>query len=166
MDKKSMYKVICILIGTCLLCSVLHGQVDSFNRTSLNSLNAFAQERVFVHTDKPYYLTGETLWFKAYCTEYGTKNLSSLSSVLYVELFNQENQSMAQLKVSLNSGTASGQIFISSSWSTGSYSLRAYTAWMRNSDEANFYHQPILLVNPLSVLSPGTYTHDSVKSIP
>ena len=165
MNKKLTYKVVNTLIVLCLLHSVLIGQVASSNQSSSKPVDAFAQEAVFVHTDKPYYLTGETLWFKAYCTDYVTGSLSPLSAVVYVELFDQENQPVAQLKVPLNSGTASGQIFISSSWSTGNYLLRAYTAWMRNSDEANFYHQPVALINPLSVLSPSNYRHDSIAAI-
>ncbi len=110
------------------------------------------QEMVFVHTDKPYYLTGETLWFKAYCTKLKGGQLTELSSVLYIELFNSENQPVAQVKTSLKSGIGHGQMLLSTRLATGSYVLRAYTAWMRNSSQEYFYQQRIMVINPLTEL--------------
>ena len=141
----------------------LFGQANQDN-SSTNSLDHLPRERVFLHTDKPYYLTGETLWFKAYCVETDNGTPTYLSSVLYVELLDKDQKPVAQLKSSLSSGTATGQLLMSPNWSTGTYILRAYTAWMRNGNEADFYHQPISIVNPLSVLSPEMYSDDSIST--
>lgn len=106
-------------------------------------------ETVFVYTDKPYYLTGETLWFSAYCMRPSTGKFSQLSRVLYLELFNHESQAVVQLKVLIQSGISEGQILLPTSMSTGVYLLRAYTAWMRNGEHHNFYKQTIRILNPL-----------------
>src|ERR1700761_4803553 len=47
-------------------------------------------EKVFLHFDKPYYSTGDTIWFKGYLMNEGL-NYSPLSSRLYVELLNDSN---------------------------------------------------------------------------
>jgi len=123
------------------------------------------QEKVFVHTDKPYYLTGETLWFQAYCTNLSNGQLTELSSVLYVELINSNNQPVMQLKTSLKSGIGNGQMLLSSQLSTGSYVLRAYTAWMRNSHQKFFYRQEITVINPLNALPANTNGEDTVVKL-
>ncbi len=130
----------------------------------LHDLRSY-QETVFVHTDKPYYLTGETLWFKAYCTDLRGGQLTELSSVLYVELFNSNNQPVIQVKTSLKSGIGNGQMLLSSQLSTGSYVLRAYTAWMRNSSQKYFYQQRITVVNPLNAFPKNSYGEDSVFNL-
>lgn len=117
-------------------------------------------EKVFVHTDKPYYLTGETLWFQAYCTNLSNGHLTELSSVLYVELLNSDNQPVMQVKTSLKSGIGHGQILLSTKLATGSYVLRAYTAWMRNHHQKYFYQQRIMVFNPLNAFPENSYTRE------
>jgi len=144
------YLLIIWMIPDCLLA-----------QNHLHDLGSY-QEKVLVHTDKPYYLTGETLWFKAYCTDLKRGQLTELSTVLYVELFNSNNQPVMQVKTSLKSGIGNGQLLLSSQLSTGSYVLRAYTAWMRNSSEKYFYQQGITVVNPLNAFPANSYGEDSV----
>ena len=163
LNKKLLNKLAGVIMVWGMPSMITMGQVPQTFQAAELSLGSF--ESVFVHTDKPYYLTGETLWFKAYCTNNNGK-LSSLSSVLYLELFNQVNEPVAQIKVPLQSGTANGQILLSSSWGTGNYILRAYTAWMRNQEVTNFYHQSITIVNPLSLLSSNMHTEDSTELTP
>lgn len=146
-------------VAVCFLSGSLSGQSNQDNL----SISSLPKESVFIHTDKPYYLTGETLWFTGYCMEEVKGVPTYLSSVLYVELLDKDQIPIAQLKCSLSSGVATGQILISPTWSTGNYILRAYTAWMRNGDEAQFYHQSITIVNPLTVLSPEMLRNDSTS---
>jgi hypothetical protein len=100
-------------------------------------------EKVYLHTDKPYYYLGETIWFKAYMN-YSTPNASnSLSKVLYVELINEKKEIVKRKILSLDSMGVAGDIQIPTYSISGSYMLRAYTQYMRNFGEPCFFHKPI-----------------------
>lgn len=113
-----------------------------------------AQEQVFLDTDKNFYLTGETIWYKAYCINALQRTPSTLSAVLYVELLDTKGMAILQEKVLLENGQGRGHLFISSEMKSGDYVLRAYTAWMKNFDPQLFFNQTITFLNPFS--SPGS----------
>ncbi len=62
------------------------------------------QERVFLHTDKTIYITGEILWFKAYITDAANNSFSLLSKICYVEILSNDNKPLLQGKISIDSG--------------------------------------------------------------
>lgn len=104
-------------------------------------------EQVRLQTDKPYYVSGEYLWFSAQIFGLeGTR--STLSKVLYLELVNPEGQVISRQKLPVAQGLADGRLFLSPEWSSGTYYLLAYTAWMRNQPADVLSPYPILLINP------------------
>lgn len=109
--------------------------------------SAGVQEAVFLHTDKSFYLTGETLWFKAYVVDAATRQPSLLSRVVYVELLDGQERPALQAMVSVDSGDGSGSFLLPPSLSSGMYLIRAYTAWMKNFDAAYFFTAPLQVVN-------------------
>jgi hypothetical protein len=101
------------------------------------------QEKVFLHLDKPYYVAGDTLWFKAYLQDAATHKIDSASRVLYVDLLNLEtNKLIRHLSIPVL-GTGTGAITLSDTLTQGNYALRAYTNYMRNFSEEFFFHQKI-----------------------
>ena len=44
-----------------------------------------AQERVYVSTDKEFYLAGESIWCSVFCVDESTGKYSQFSSVAYLE---------------------------------------------------------------------------------
>lgn len=101
------------------------------------------QEKVFLHLDKPYYVAGDTLWFKAYLQDAATHKIDSASRVLYVDLLNLEtNKLIRHLSIPVL-GTGTGAITLSDTLAQGNYALRAYTNYMRNFSEEFFFHQKI-----------------------
>ncbi|MDN5200411.1 hypothetical protein QQ008_03540 [Fulvivirgaceae bacterium BMA10] len=110
------------------------------------------QEKVFIHTDKPFYFTGETIWFKAYCLDATYHTLNPMSKVLYIELLSNNNLPVEQEKVKLESGTGSGQFFINADLSSGTYKIRAYTLWMKNHDHDFFFEKTLTIINPFRSL--------------
>ncbi|MBC7565563.1 MAG: hypothetical protein H7223_01190, partial [Pedobacter sp.] len=44
------------------------------------------QEKVYLQTDKPHYVVGDTIWFKAYVTIGSKHQLSAMSGALFVDL--------------------------------------------------------------------------------
>ncbi len=97
------------------------------------------QEKIYLHTDKPYYAIGDEIWFKAYLLN--AKNLmpSSKSNIMIVELINADDKLYKRIKIPLVAGTGWGNFTLADSLKEGDYRIRAYTNWMRNFDEDFFY---------------------------
>lgn len=109
------------------------------------------QEKVYLHTDRPYYLVGDTIWFKAYVTLGAKHQLSMLSGAVYVDLINEKDSTSASLKLPLSAGMANGEFVLAdSSMNDGNYRIRAYTQWMRNAGPEYFYDKVIKVGNSIS----------------
>lgn len=101
------------------------------------------QEKVFLHTDKPYYYGGEAIWFKGYMNYIVPEMRDSLSGILYVELINPQRKIIAERLLKIDSGFVHGDFFLSDTLSSGTYFLRAYTNWMRNYGASQIFTKPI-----------------------
>ena len=105
-------------------------------------------EKVYVHTDKPYYYPGEPIWFKGYINYKEPAWRDSLSKVMYVELINPDKKITLTKILKIDSGFFSNDFILSDSLKAGNYYLRAYTNLNRNfGDSALFLKQiPILSI--------------------
>ncbi|WP_192821902.1 hypothetical protein [Rufibacter sp. LB8] len=125
-------------------------------------------EKLFVHTDRNYYLAGETLWFKIYQVDGITHQPFSLSKVACVEVLDSENVPVVQAKVAMDQG-GGGSLALPSSMAAGKYVLRAYTNWMKNFDAAYFFEKSITVVNtfkPLAQKEPEVSVDYMVRFFP
>ncbi len=70
------------------------------------------REKVFVHTDKPYYHPGEPLWFSAFMN-YGDRIvMDSMSRVLYVELIAPNRKIINNRTALIEDGAAHGDFIL------------------------------------------------------
>lgn len=139
------------LIRPCLLfaiTSILLG--SSTNEPIQNILTGYKkyleelpQEKIFIHCDRPYYLAGETIWLKAYLSGGAYHEPSPFSHTIYIELLNQDGNSVLEAKFLANEGSANGQLNIPDSLPSGNYMLRSYTNWMKNFPTDYFFHKEI-----------------------
>lgn len=127
-----------ILLG-CLLCIAS----NSFSQSSYSG-----QEKIYVHTDREIYVSGENIWFSVYCLDAQSDIPSPTSAIAYIELLDQEGEPVIQQKVGLKHGLGKGQLSLEPEISTGHYTLRAYTLWMRNFDAELWYEAAIYVLNP------------------
>lgn len=97
------------------------------------------QEKVYLHTDKPYYFVGDTIWLKAYLVNAITHFSSNGSQYVYVELINRKNKVCQRIKVRWNKDILAGYMPLPSSIKEGNYYLRAYTRWMQNEAPDYFF---------------------------
>ena len=96
-------------------------------------------EKVYVHTDKPYYYPGERIWFKAYLNYYFQSVRDSLSTTLYVELIDPAKRVIMEKILALDSGFVSNDFILPDSIGEGTYYLRAYTQLQRNFGDENLF---------------------------
>lgn len=122
---------------------------------SVLSLKAFAQmphfleklvenpnEIVTVTGLKNYYLAGEKLSIGAIVKEADTKKETQISIPLYVDFIDLANGKLIKrFTLKLDNAHASLSFSLPSDLATGHYQIRAYTNWMRNFSEEDFFKQ-------------------------
>ena len=80
--------------------------VDSLVKVMNN--NIVAVENVYVETDRPDYLAGDTIWFSAFVLDNLHMDSTSLSKILYVDLINADNKLEKHLKLIIKNGRSRG----------------------------------------------------------
>lgn len=106
----------------------------------------YSPEKVYVHHDKPYYAPGQQIWFKSYVVDAASLKPTNKSQVLYVDLVDEENKPVQQLKLSLDNGKANGDIILPDNLNEGVYRIIAYTQYMRNFGENTFFNKELKIL--------------------
>jgi len=145
-------KQISFLLNALLFCLAARPQAAApemltaqFNQYQLHTL----QEKIFVHTDRTFYLAGEIIWFKVYNVDESFHKPSGISKVAYVEIISEDQKAVMQAKIALQEGAGNGSLIIPSSLASGNYKLRSYTSRMKNFNADYFYEQPLTIINTL-----------------
>jgi TonB-dependent SusC/RagA subfamily outer membrane receptor len=99
------------------------------------------QEKVYLHFDKPYYMAGETMWFKGYLFDGTTHKIDSVSRVMYVDLIDETQGKIIASRILNCDGSTHGDIALPDSLEEGVYQIRAYTNYMKNYSDEFFFHQ-------------------------
>lgn len=105
------------------------------------------KEKLFVNTDKNFYVTGEILWLKIYDVDASTHKPLDVSKVAYVEIFDSSHSHLLQAKIALNNAEGNGSFYLPASLASGNYKLRAYTNWMKNFGAETFFEKNITIIN-------------------
>jgi hypothetical protein len=125
-------------------------KLDSICHLMADSL---PQEKVYLQLDRDKYMSGDTIWFKAYLTAGGFP--ADFSTGLHVELFDPAGSLIQQKYYPVLKGKISlGDLELKNALSRGLYTIRAYTSYMSNFDEGLFYHYTFL-VYPLTPVQPA-----------
>ncbi|MCF0065703.1 TonB-dependent receptor plug domain-containing protein [Dyadobacter chenwenxiniae] len=133
----------------------------------LDYRRVFPQEKAYLHLDKPYFTTGDTLWFKSYLVEGSLHLADSASNLLYVDLIEQRTgKNVALRRVQLSGGIGHGEIVLADSIVKGAYTIRAYTNWMRNFSEDYFFQKDIYLFDPENIAEPAASAAIDLKFFP
>jgi len=137
----------------CALISLTAIGQDPFLEKTSTSLAQYEslqqQEKIYLQTDKSFYIAGEICWFKSYLVDAAQHRPFSLSKVAYVELLNRDSKPVLQGKISMQQGVGNGSFFLPLFLGSGSYKIRAYTNWMKNSGPEYFFEKNITVVNPM-----------------
>lgn len=103
--------------------------------------NKLPAERVYMQFDKPSYVLGDTMWFKAYIFNASFLNPSAQSGILHIDVFDEDSKIVQQFMLPVAAGTSWGNLALTNpAFNQGAYTLRAYTNWMRNAGDDNFFY--------------------------
>ena len=155
----NILKALAAILLFCSRIQCVAGQVDSAAIKTINMesvRNSVFDEKVILTTDREIYLCGENIYFTAFTCESNWFLPVSFSSILYIELYNQDYQVISKGKFNINKGKSSGKLTIPRTLSTNYYYLRAYTNYMKNFGERQFYLQKVRVINPFFGYSPDT----------
>jgi hypothetical protein len=89
-------------------------------------------EKVYVQTDRSYYLPGDTIWMKALVKYSNPVFKDSLSKVLHIDLYSANKIMITKALLQIKNGECANGIVIPTKLPTGDYYLLAYTKWMLN----------------------------------
>jgi hypothetical protein len=122
-------------------------------------IKSVPREEIYIHSDRKEYISGEDIWFNIYLIDRQTFKPSLNSKIAYFELLNSENRPVLQKRILLEGGFGPGQILLPDTLSTGSYTIRAYTNWMKNFLPLNCFMQEIKVYNAFSTKTVKRKTH-------
>ncbi len=105
-------------------------------------------EKVFVHTDRDSYMSGDTLWLRAYRVHAGTHSPMLYSGLVYVDIFNADNKHIAKIQLPRNGQCFRGTYKLPKEMVPGYYTLTAYTYWMQNFPSEFYFSKRIYIHNP------------------
>jgi hypothetical protein len=148
---------VCLLLG--LVAFRLPADDGLFQRIAKSLFTFYGTslpEKAYLHLDRPFYASGETIWFKAYVVEADSHRPDTLSKVLYVDVLSPRQRLVAQRTLRLKAGLAHGDIALPDTLPTGTYQLRAYTSWMRNAGAAFFFSRPLAIVSAVGLRAVAT----------
>nr|WP_319397579.1 MG2 domain-containing protein [uncultured Carboxylicivirga sp.] len=141
------YLVLCFLFTISFYANSQNWQIDILKKLALYQ-KVNHQEKIFIQTDRPVYLPGETIWFNAFVMNAVSQQLNNTEVVLHVELLKPDRTIYAKEMFKINEGIASGQLDVKPNAPVGTYYLVAYTNWMRNSG-SEFYFSKEIIINDI-----------------
>ena len=117
----------------------------------LTKLQTYAQtypyEKVYLHTDRDTYLAGETVWLKSYLFYGENRHADSTSGSVMVDLISPNGRRiLLDTRLRSAKGYGDGYLTLPDTLRAGRYTLRAYTGWMRNFEEAWYFNKAISVV--------------------
>ncbi|MRR21411.1 hypothetical protein EG830_00320 [bacterium] len=122
---------------------------DSLVSRIIEQIVLFPQEKIHLQTDKPVYIAGETIWFRAFLAD-AVIHAPLVNRYVYAELINPLDSIVERIRVRAENGAFSGYFLLDQALPEGDYTLCAYTENMLNPGAGYFYRKKIRVEGPLS----------------
>lgn len=156
--QKRIYKLIASL--WLLIIAHSHLQAQQIEEILTTTETKYMQEKVYLHTDKSTYNSGETVWFKAYLQ---ADNLpGAISKTLYAELINDKGLVLQRKMMPILLSGAAADFILPDSMPDTRLFIRAYTSWMLNFDSSLLCVKPIHIIPakvlPKKVATPSSFS--------
>jgi len=122
------------------------GQLIAQNiNTYFESQQTAPFQKLYLHTDREFYFTGDTLWFSCYLLE-GQTHIPILGDQnLHVDLIDSSGKLVISEMYPIYDGFSKGNIQFNNDINPGSYVIRANTNYLINFGEDSFFYKPITI---------------------
>ncbi|MBO4721843.1 MAG: hypothetical protein J5629_02805 [Muribaculaceae bacterium] len=135
----------------CLVCC----QAQDFAQYKQNldwQVYNYPQEKIHVMTDKPYYITGDTIWLRAFVVNAVNNQPVDASKFVYVELISPMNTVDMRVKIKERDGVFKGYLPLDpTKVAEGEYTLTAYTMFMQNQGEQYFFKKKVKITSSFAI---------------
>ena len=150
---KKFFLIICILhFAGIIFAQHIDLKPGSVASRFSEQLAYFPHEKIYVQTDKSNYLSGERVWLRSHLVDAMNHRPMIMSRYVYVELFNPFDELVKRIKVRPDStGVYAGYLDLDQELPEGSYTIRAYTRYMRNRGNGTFFRKTINVLDPYSL---------------
>lgn len=102
-----------------------------------------AKEKLYIQTNHVFFKPGEQLYFKLYLVKAKDQTPSQVSGTAYVEVINPAGNVLQKLNYKVADGYTEGSYDFDEQAVGGVYKIRAYTNWMRNENDSNYFVKEI-----------------------
>ncbi|HAS39405.1 MAG TPA: hypothetical protein DCS93_02960 [Microscillaceae bacterium] len=123
---------------------------DAFTQKLKTNFTTYQQthapEKTYLHTDKPFYYPGENIWLSGYLQAVDDIPAAQLSDIAYVELLNPKGSEIGKLALPVRNGKFFGDFSLGQEAEGGMYTIRAYTQWMKNLGQKDYFFEKKLQV--------------------
>jgi len=114
-------------------------------------------EKFHIHLNQPLYLSGETIWYKIYTTNF--QDHANHSKIAYINIHDKTGVLLLQQKLELSEGMANGSLKIPLIWQEDCYYFTCFTKWNLQFDSNGLAVKKIPVFNPFN--SQGNFSTDS-----
>lgn len=128
-----------------------YGQQEFKNKKIDSLFNSYThkpREVVYTHLNKSTFIVGEDIGFTAYLYNKKDKKLSLVSKNLYIVIEDSKKNIIKEELLQVKNGVANSAITIDSIFTSGNYKFFAYTNWMKNFKEQNYFAVTINIIDP------------------
>jgi hypothetical protein len=119
-------------------------------------------ERFWMHFDKSFYLTGETIWYAVYNINYHEHQ--DHSAIVYINFHDKEGGLLVQQKLELVDGKAGGAFDIPVSWKENYYYISCFTSWNLQQQDQGVFISKIPVYNSFlaGTANPSEYAEENI----
>lgn len=100
-------------------------------------------EKVYVQCDRPMYKPGDDVWMAVWITDGINNKASDISEIVYMELITPKGNVEESHRLLASNGRGTCDFKLDSASVGGTYKIRAYTNWMQNFGEKNYFEKEI-----------------------
>lgn len=116
--------------------------------TAYEDFTEMPREVAYVHLNKSIYIKGERIGFNAYLMDKSNAKRSIETTNLYCILSDKNGRPVKEQLIMIQNGVGRGNFELDEAFTSGEYTFRAYTNWMKNFEEQNHYVQRIRIIDP------------------
>lgn len=138
---RNKYYIVLFLLTSVGVTNV-YAQFPDINKSFTNYKSKFPASRLHLIFNQPFYSPGDTIYFSAWNLNESNKIMPG-KQVGSLDLLDENGYSVKRIHFKIENGRASNQLTLPKDLQPGSYTVIAYTAWMRNFSDDWFYRKRI-----------------------
>ncbi len=104
--------------------------MDRLAASVIKRLRAGSNESILLQTDKSLYVTGETVWAKAFLLDSINSRFSAKENLLFFDIVNEKDSVLQQLLIPVAALQTDAAFILKDNVASGNYFIRAYTEGM------------------------------------